>query len=73
MQRAVARAKARQRRERGLEEKDKEKDGGAEEENWEAVEPMEVLEGGGSGGDSSAEGKFGELDQFSADNPSALR
>ena len=33
---------------------------------------MEVLEGSGTS-DDTMEGKFSELDQYSAENPSALR
>jgi hypothetical protein len=74
IQRAVARAEARRRREEGVDnqEEEGEEKGEGEEENWEVVEPMEVLEGGGGSGGGDEE-KFDELDRFSADNPSALR
>lgn len=68
MQRAAVRAVARKRKEEAANTNE----GGdvTEGENWESVEPMEVLEGGGAsdGGD-----KFSELDQYSAENPNALR
>lgn len=71
----MARAAARRRRDEGKEEGGAKDGDGAEGENWQAVESMEVLEGGGGkgGGGASEESKFSELDRYSADDPSALR
>lgn len=75
MQRAAARAAARKRRE-GATASAKEGDS-AEGENWDSVEPMEVLEGRAAqeragANDGELEDKFSELDETSED-PSALR